>query len=358
MRILYVSEQDLCRGPMARVLSMKIAKELQAFGTTFDSAGVRAVTNEPPPEDLTIFMRTQRLNIASHASRPLTSTLARQSDVLLCMTHALAREARDMLSPNEQGKVLVFRKAVGLGKGVPAQEDIGGLEVFDHKDMMRLFVELKAITGRLVREIVTLDATPEDLGVKGVTKRVSSLLDQPEMRRFLAQAIRDHLERTFEPATTQQLCEWLQTLGRPLVPADVEELIAEDLSPLIQRDDSGRWDIDERVKADEERRARDQRARRVKEREEARERANAKANGAREAPPPPDDGAKLTREEAYALLMITPNTAKHEASKTYKKLLMRYHPDKFHDDEGFRQMAEAKAKRINEAWALVKDSLE
>jgi curved DNA-binding protein CbpA len=38
-------------------------------------------------------------------------------------------------------------------------------------------------------------------------------------------------------------------------------------------------------------------------------------------------------------------------------LLKRYHPDKFHDDEEFRAMAESKARRINRAWEVLKTAL-
>jgi curved DNA-binding protein CbpA len=47
-----------------------------------------------------------------------------------------------------------------------------------------------------------------------------------------------------------------------------------------------------------------------------------------------------------------------EVKKIHRTLIMKYHPDRFADDEEFRSMAEEKARRINMAWDFVRKRLE
>jgi DnaJ like chaperone protein len=69
------------------------------------------------------------------------------------------------------------------------------------------------------------------------------------------------------------------------------------------------------------------------------------------APPPSET---LTLEAAFAHLGLPRDTTPAAAAKAYRRLLARYHPDKFHDDPEFRALAELKARKLNAAWALVR----
>ncbi|MBI5153759.1 DnaJ domain-containing protein [Candidatus Poribacteria bacterium] len=350
MQILFVSGQDLYRGPVARVLASRHASEMGVHGLSFDSAGVEAALNAHSSPELVVFMRDQRLNLFHHVSKPLTGQLVRNADLLLAMTHELARAAKDAVGPVHGGKVVVLNEAVGFGRSA-AEMDIHAPDQNGTKALMSLFTQLKASTGRLVRMVRDGDTSPRDFGAVAAETQPDRYLDDKHMRHFLVRYVREFIERAFEPPSTPQIADALAVMGRPLSFLDIEELLGTDLKGIAVRDGDGRWDIDERVKADEERRRREKPAGKRKPSEQPRESA-----------PPPGGGVmreqqQLTEAAALELLAVTMETSRGEAQRAYRKLLMRYHPDKFHDDEDFRLMAESKTKLINLAWALLEDRL-
>ena len=54
-------------------------------------------------------------------------------------------------------------------------------------------------------------------------------------------------------------------------------------------------------------------------------------------------------EDYYKLLGVTKGATKDELKKAFRKLAMKYHPDKNEDDK----VAEEKFKKINEAYAVL-----
>jgi hypothetical protein len=209
---------------------------------------------------------------------------------------------------------------------------------------MALFSRLKASTGRLVRMMSEGDTEPADFGAVAADTAADSYLDDPHLRHFLGRYIVEFVERAFEPPSTAQIREALQVMGRPLSERDITELIETDLQRKITLNEHGRWDIDARMAEDD---AREKKARAEQRAEREAEERKARASRPRTA------DRKLSVEEARSILTITPATDRDEAQKTYRKLLMRYHPDKFHDDEEFRTLAEEKAKAINLAWDVM-----
>jgi DnaJ like chaperone protein len=58
---------------------------------------------------------------------------------------------------------------------------------------------------------------------------------------------------------------------------------------------------------------------------------------------------------AYKILEINASASDHEIKKAYRKMAIKYHPDKVqHLGDDFQRMAEEKFKTLNEAYQQIK----
>jgi DnaJ like chaperone protein len=60
-------------------------------------------------------------------------------------------------------------------------------------------------------------------------------------------------------------------------------------------------------------------------------------------------------DSSYKILEIEPSSTNDEVKKAYRKMAMKYHPDKvIHLGEDFRKTAEEKFKKVNDAYEKIK----
>lgn len=327
MQVLFICDNDLVRGPMARALAERFATDQRLVGTTFGSAGLHAPSGQLPPVQFVWFMADQRFDMSRHRPAVLSPRACRDADLMLCMTHELAHHVRARLSEAHAGRVVVLNQAVGF-TGPRSRLDIAGPPSLHPRALLALYSQMKASVGRLVRMLGESHARPEDFGASGRATDAVDPFDDPAVRRFLAQGILDFLERTFEPPTTEQILDMLAMVGRRLGEDQFHRLVAEDLAGSIRPTaDGNHWELGS-----------------------ARPRANT-------PPPRPPAPSTMTSAEALAMLGLTIGASRAHGQRAWRKLVVRYHPDKFHDDEEFRRLAEAKTRRLNQAWDLVRDLL-
>lgn len=346
MHILFVSDEDLCRAPMARALANQLAKSLRVQHATFHSCGLSVPSPKYPTVELVHFLAFKEINLRKHLSTPFQLSLVRNHDLILCMTHQQAAAARSAVGAPQSGKILVLNDAISFGNS-PAKQNI--LPPPDHSEfhLMALYSQLKASVGRLVRNLSDGDEV-EDFGAKRVEATERGPLDDPRLRQFLNHNILEYLQRAFQPATPEDVAEHLQALGQKISAMEIEELLKTDLKNRVIRRPDATWEPDSHAQEREE-------AERAK--QKAASQSESQSRSRRPADPEALYGGTMDEATALTVLSITLNTPRDEARKSIKKLLTRYHPDKFHDDEEFRVLAEEKTKQINQAWALLEKKL-
>jgi DnaJ like chaperone protein len=60
-------------------------------------------------------------------------------------------------------------------------------------------------------------------------------------------------------------------------------------------------------------------------------------------------------DSSYKILEIAPSAANEEVKKAYRRMAMKYHPDKVsHLGDDFRKTADEKFKKVNEAYEKIK----
>lgn len=318
---------------------------------SFDTAGIEVTRPEHPYRQIVEFMQGEGFHIIKHVSKNLLSPQVRAADLIVCMTHDIAERTQTAVGESFAGKVVVLNEAVGFGMS-RKEEDIPALAEGSIKSIRSLYSQLKAATGRMVRMIQEGD-TAEDFGAEiAVGTSSNGHLDDPQFRQFASRYIVEFVERAFEPPTTQQIADAMDVLGRPVSVLEIEELALSDLKRHLKKQ-SGHW---HRIEAEK---PKDREAPGGSPPPRSRQRTGQSTSG-------PNGGGQsrsrtvrkaMSVDEALDVLGLRSGASMDDAQKAFRKIQQRYHPDKFHDDDEFRSLAEEKVKAVNAAMAVLKDKL-
>lgn len=342
---------------MARAVAERLAAIENVDGNVYDSAGISGQPGQHATTATIAFMRREKFNLAPHRSKVLTEAIIDSADIILCMTRDLTKRVRAKVGDYYAPKVILMNEGVDL---ISSRMDVEPPEEDTVAAFRKVYAALRVSAGRLIRTLEEHNVKPEFFGVVTIPKRLkpgtggagpratASTLD-PEKRRFLANTLFDFVERSFEPPTTALMMEMLTTKGFSLSQLEVEELLRQDLHGHVRVDRDGCWNV---VAGASTKRREDARAEaRARAAEAEKERQSQERNRRQE------NSSRITEAEAFEILGVSRAMPFDEARKKYRNLLQRYHPDKFQDDEEFRDMAEEKARRLNMAWNLVEDML-
>lgn len=161
MRILFVSEDDSCRAPLARELSRRLADELVVPGLDFESCGIAVERGGRVPPEYVSLGRVEGVDLARTWTQPLTAQLLEKNDAALCMTLPIAEYVRASYPKELGGKAVLFTKACGLGDSygdvLAVDEGPGGFA--------RVAGTVRAATGSLVRLLEFEHRIPVSFGV-------------------------------------------------------------------------------------------------------------------------------------------------------------------------------------------------
>ena len=86
MNIVFVCTGNICRSPMAEGLFKKLLEECGREDITCSSAGLAAPEGSPASINAKIAAQELGVDISEHRSRLLTRAIARDADMIVCMT--------------------------------------------------------------------------------------------------------------------------------------------------------------------------------------------------------------------------------------------------------------------------------
>lgn len=336
---------------MAKAIAQRLAFRDGLDECSFDSAGLETQAPEQPTLAAATFMRGEKYHIATHVSKPLTASLADSADVIFCMTNDIVKAARKRFSDDRLAeKMILLNDGVMLNT---KRKDIESPAANSMRSHRQVYASLLAAVGRMMRYLEDRDMSPETFGVKAVPKKYAGdpgshkpfRLDH-KTRVFLVNLLFDCIERSFEPPTTVLLHDMLAEKGHQMPFSLVEDLLRVDLNGYVKRDVEGVWHPTSGAAARRREEARREAKYRTQEEEKKQRREKVR-----------QEEKTMTMALAVEVLGLKDGFTFDDAKKRYRALLSRYHPDKFHDDDEFRSMAEEKARRVNLAWGVLEKTM-
>ncbi|MBD9367953.1 low molecular weight protein-tyrosine-phosphatase [Xanthomonas sp. XNM01] len=154
MRVLVFCLGNICRSPLAEgALRTRIAASPLAGLVEVDSAGTGGWhAGDPPDRRAIACARRHGVDIGAQRARQLRAADFDDYDLLLCADAANLRDARQLVRPEQAGKLALLLEWAGLGQGREIPDPYHGGE--DHFEEVWRLVDAaaQAVVARLVRE--------------------------------------------------------------------------------------------------------------------------------------------------------------------------------------------------------------
>lgn len=120
--IIFVCTGNSCRSPMAEGFLKRIAQERSQLDITVSSAGISAMNGYPASAEAVQVMRELGIDISSHRSRTITTSVLEDASVVVAMA-SNHMEALVNLNPAMVGKMYLLtdfesEAQSGSGKGI------------------------------------------------------------------------------------------------------------------------------------------------------------------------------------------------------------------------------------------------
>jgi len=132
-KILFVCTGNTCRSPMAEGLFKQIVFRKERLGLEAMSAGIAATNGAQATSEAVEVMLEEGVNLSKHRSHALTEGMAREADLILCMTLSQKQFILAQF-PYLGPKVHLLKQYAGVISGnLEVQDPVGsGLQAYRH----------------------------------------------------------------------------------------------------------------------------------------------------------------------------------------------------------------------------------
>lgn len=124
MRILFVCTGNTCRSPLAEAIVKRMVSDAGRTDIEVSSAGIQAWNGSAASDEALLVGLERNLDLSDHRSRPLTTEILAQSDLILAMSDNHVSHVRQLMP--DANVYLATGYGTLPGTGHPIQDPFGG----------------------------------------------------------------------------------------------------------------------------------------------------------------------------------------------------------------------------------------
>ncbi len=124
MHILFVCTGNTCRSPLAEAIVKRMVSDAGRTDIEIASAGIQAWTGSPASDEALLVGLERNLDLSAHRSRPLTTEILAQTDLVLAMSDSHVAHVRRMRPDANVHLLTSFASGTGAARAI--QDPFGG----------------------------------------------------------------------------------------------------------------------------------------------------------------------------------------------------------------------------------------